>query len=54
MEVPHLPATARCLAGIAEQTVAKFREEGAQGRTFRVGFGPKILGLFSCQFAVPR
>ena len=31
MEVPHLPATARCLAGIGEQTVAKFREVGAQG-----------------------
>ncbi|CAE7720544.1 rangrf [Symbiodinium sp. CCMP2592] len=27
MEVPHLPATARCLAGIGEQTVAKFRED---------------------------
>eukprot|EP00439_Symbiodinium_sp_Y106_P023415 s5977_g2.t2 len=26
-EVPHLPATARCLAGIGEQTVAKFRED---------------------------
>ncbi|CAE7270531.1 mog1 [Symbiodinium natans] len=26
-EVPHLPSAARCLAGVGEQTVAKFRED---------------------------